>query len=126
MMNRAYQVKCCFLLPHRNLQLPSILTNDWIFYSCIHYLPSSFIIHYFIDHEFYHVSLEFSWKRISSNVFFFSKARLLNELNEKELQSGSANTTKSWHHVYRDSAWIYVGGLDFQLTEGDVICVFSQ
>jgi hypothetical protein len=65
--------------------------------------------------------------RISLNrFFFFSKARLLNELNEKELQSGAVNTTKSWHHVYRDSAWIYVGGLDFQLTEGDVICVFSQ
>ncbi|CAF0978968.1 unnamed protein product [Adineta steineri] len=55
-----------------------------------------------------------------------TKARLLNQLNEKELESGSANTNKSWHHVYRESAWIYVGGLDFQLTEGDVVCVFSQ
>ncbi|CAF0749196.1 unnamed protein product [Adineta ricciae] len=55
-----------------------------------------------------------------------TKARLLNELNEKELQTGAANTNKSWHNVYRESAWIYVGGLDFQLTEGDVLCVFSQ
>ncbi|CAF3285369.1 unnamed protein product [Rotaria socialis] len=55
-----------------------------------------------------------------------TKARLLNQLNEKELQSGSANTNKSWHHVYRESAWIYVGGLDFNLTEGDIVCVFSQ
>ncbi|CAF2336538.1 unnamed protein product [Rotaria sp. Silwood2] len=55
-----------------------------------------------------------------------TKARLVNELNEKELKSGSANTHKSWHHVYRESAWIYVGGLDFELTEGDIVCVFSQ
>jgi len=50
----------------------------------------------------------------------------LNQLNEKELESGASNTSKSWHNIYRDSAWIYVGGLDFQLTEGDIICVFSQ
>lgn len=59
-------------------------------------------------------------------LFIFSKARLVNQLNEKELQSGAANSDKSWHNVYRGSAWVYVGGLDFELTEGDVLCVFSQ
>uniref|UniRef100_A0A8C3QHU7 RNA binding motif protein X-linked 2 n=1 Tax=Cyanoderma ruficeps TaxID=181631 RepID=A0A8C3QHU7_9PASS len=32
----------------------------------------------------------------------------------------------SWHAEYKDSAWIFVGGLHYELTEGDVICVFSQ
>ena len=27
---------------------------------------------------------------------------------------------------YKDSAWIFTGGLPYDLTEGDVICVFSQ
>uniref|UniRef100_A0A8C5TX54 RNA binding motif protein X-linked 2 n=1 Tax=Malurus cyaneus samueli TaxID=2593467 RepID=A0A8C5TX54_9PASS len=34
--------------------------------------------------------------------------------------------TVSWHAEYKDSAWIFVGGLHYELTEGDVICVFSQ
>lgn len=32
----------------------------------------------------------------------------------------------SWHQMYKNSSWIFVGGLDTELTEGDVICVFSQ
>ena len=32
----------------------------------------------------------------------------------------------SWHADYADSAYIYVGGLDTRLTEGDVITIFSQ
>ncbi|CAD5229803.1 unnamed protein product [Bursaphelenchus okinawaensis] len=56
-----------------------------------------------------------------------TKIRLQNELNEKELKLGYAgDTSKSWHSVYKDSAWIHVGGLDFGLTEGDLLAVFSQ
>ncbi len=32
----------------------------------------------------------------------------------------------SWHDDYKDSAWVYAGGLDYRLTEGDVLAVFSQ
>ncbi len=32
----------------------------------------------------------------------------------------------SWHEKYKDSAYIFVGGLDYVLTEGDIIQVFSQ
>ena len=32
----------------------------------------------------------------------------------------------SWHDEYKDSAYVYVGGLHFDLTEGDVITIFSQ
>lgn len=50
-----------------------------------------------------------------------------NALNERELRLGTAgNVDKSWHRDYKDSAWIYVGGLEYGLTEGDIICVFSQ
>ncbi|KAF7265184.1 hypothetical protein GWI33_021377 [Rhynchophorus ferrugineus] len=45
------------------------------------------------------------------------------KLSERELY----NTSKSsWHDQYRDSAWIFVGGLPYDLTEGDIICIFSQ
>jgi hypothetical protein len=27
---------------------------------------------------------------------------------------------------FEDSAWVFIGGLPYELTEGDVICVFSQ
>ena len=32
----------------------------------------------------------------------------------------------SWHQEYKDSAWVFLGGLPYELTEGDVICMFSQ
>lgn len=32
----------------------------------------------------------------------------------------------SWHADYRDTAYIYIGGLPFDLTEGDVVTICSQ
>ncbi|KAG0433482.1 hypothetical protein HPB47_019868 [Ixodes persulcatus] len=49
----------------------------------------------------------------------------ITKLNETELKLG-INEKTSWHKKYKDSAWIFVGGLDYELTEGDIICVFSQ
>jgi RNA-binding motif X-linked protein 2 len=44
-----------------------------------------------------------------------------------ELQHGIiGGSTGSWHHKYKNSAWVYVGGLPYELTEGDIICVMSQ
>ena len=79
-----------------------------------------------IAHELHYVCSSILSSLAVHCLRLFSKARLLTQLNEKELKSGSANTNKSWHNVYRGSAWVYVGGLDFALTEGDVLCVFSQ
>ncbi|XP_026755390.2 RNA-binding motif protein, X-linked 2 [Galleria mellonella] len=45
------------------------------------------------------------------------------KLSEREL---SGNSKSSWHDQYKDSAWIFIGGLPYDLTEGDIICVFSQ
>ncbi|XP_045466529.1 U2 snRNP component ist3-like [Harmonia axyridis] len=45
------------------------------------------------------------------------------KLSERELHN---NSKSSWHDQYRDSAWIFIGGLPYDLTEGDIICIFSQ
>ncbi|KAL5106198.1 RNA-binding motif protein X-linked 2 [Taenia crassiceps] len=55
-----------------------------------------------------------------------TQTRNQNAMNERELHLGYTGTESSWHRQYRDSAWIFVGGLSYDLTEGDVICVFSQ
>uniref|UniRef100_A0A0K0FYD1 RNA-binding motif protein, X-linked 2 (inferred by orthology to a human protein) n=1 Tax=Strongyloides venezuelensis TaxID=75913 RepID=A0A0K0FYD1_STRVS len=56
-----------------------------------------------------------------------SNIRNIQTLNEKELVSGAAGDyTKSWHRQYKDSAWIHINGLSYDLTEGDIIAVFSQ
>lgn len=49
----------------------------------------------------------------------------ISRINERELALGVPYEA-SWHQKYRESAWVYVGGLPFELTEGDVICVLSQ
>ncbi|AAW45622.1 hypothetical protein CNBH3050 [Cryptococcus deneoformans B-3501A] len=49
--------------------------------------------------------------------------REINRINERELELGVKG---SWHDEYKDSAYIYVGGLPFELTEGDLITIFSQ
>ncbi|XP_030217669.1 RNA-binding motif protein, X-linked 2 [Gadus morhua] len=54
-----------------------------------------------------------------------TKVKLINELNEREHQLGVKESV-SWHTEYKDSAWVFVGGFPYELTEGDVICVFSQ
>ncbi|XP_077238714.1 RNA recognition motif (RRM)-containing protein [Tasmannia lanceolata] len=32
----------------------------------------------------------------------------------------------SWHAKYKESAYVYIGGIPFDLTEGDLLAVFSQ
>lgn len=54
-----------------------------------------------------------------------TKVKLINELNQREAQLG-INEKVSWHAEYKDSAWIFIGGFPYDLTEGDIICVFSQ
>ncbi|KZT71562.1 hypothetical protein DAEQUDRAFT_724095 [Daedalea quercina L-15889] len=49
--------------------------------------------------------------------------REINKINELELEIGA---TGSWHDDYKDSAYIFIGGLHSDLTEGDVITIFSQ
>ncbi|KAF8622081.1 hypothetical protein AX15_007225 [Amanita polypyramis BW_CC] len=48
----------------------------------------------------------------------------ISRINERELQLGAHGA--SWHDDYKDSAYIFVGGLHYDLTEGDVITICSQ
>ncbi|KAG6968988.1 hypothetical protein JG687_00003463 [Phytophthora cactorum] len=49
----------------------------------------------------------------------------IQRLNERELEL-NVPLSGSWHQKYSESAWVYVGGLPFELSEGDVLCVLSQ
>ena len=54
-----------------------------------------------------------------------SKIKQIQRLNEEELNfiiTGSA----SWHYKYRDSSYIYISGFPYEVTEGDLVIVFSQ
>ncbi|KAG7350471.1 RNA-binding protein [Nitzschia inconspicua] len=52
--------------------------------------------------------------------------REIEKINQQELDRNIAGTSASWHAQYANSAWCYVGNLDHELTEGDVICILSQ
>ena len=54
-----------------------------------------------------------------------NSVREIQRLNEAELKAGTP-LSASWHWGYRESSWVFVGGLAPTLTEGDVLCVFSQ
>uniref|UniRef100_A0A0M3IFV5 RRM domain-containing protein n=1 Tax=Ascaris lumbricoides TaxID=6252 RepID=A0A0M3IFV5_ASCLU len=50
-----------------------------------------------------------------------------NKITTRELELGViGGSGKSWHDKYANSAWIYIGGLPYDLNEGDIITVFSQ
>ena len=51
--------------------------------------------------------------------------RQIQRLNDAELEK-CVPPNGSWHTDYRDTAYIYIGGLPFELSEGDVLTIFSQ
>jgi RNA-binding motif X-linked protein 2 len=51
--------------------------------------------------------------------------RRIQELNKRELEAG-VTPSGSWHRDHSHSAFIYIGGLQPTLSEGDVLCIFSQ
>lgn len=52
--------------------------------------------------------------------------REISRINHTELDIAINNPAASWHEQYKDSAYIFIGGLPYDLTEGDVITIFSQ
>ncbi|KAF2822972.1 hypothetical protein CC86DRAFT_372737 [Ophiobolus disseminans] len=54
-----------------------------------------------------------------------NSVRAIQQLNKRELESG-IGTEGSWHTDYRDTAFVYIGGLPFELSEGDIVTIFSQ
>ncbi|KAF2665480.1 hypothetical protein BT63DRAFT_377392, partial [Microthyrium microscopicum] len=51
--------------------------------------------------------------------------RRTQQLNARELEDCTP-PGGSWHRDYADTAFIYIGGLDSALSEGDIITIFSQ
>ncbi|KAL2219994.1 hypothetical protein M432DRAFT_517120, partial [Thermoascus aurantiacus ATCC 26904] len=51
--------------------------------------------------------------------------RQIQALNKRELEN-AVPPEASWHADYRDTAWIYIGGLPYELSEGDIVTIFSQ
>ncbi len=54
-----------------------------------------------------------------------NKIRDVERLNQAELESG-VSLQGSWHMAYRGSNYVFVGGLPYDLTEGDLEVVMSQ
>ncbi|KAG0233186.1 hypothetical protein BGW42_007664 [Actinomortierella wolfii] len=50
----------------------------------------------------------------------------IQRLNAREAALNINSVSGSWHDQFKDSAYVFVGGLPYELTEGDVICVMSQ
>jgi len=53
-----------------------------------------------------------------------SVVKEINRINQLELDLGVSGA--SWHDEYKDSAYVFIGGLHYDLTDGDVITIFSQ
>ena len=54
-----------------------------------------------------------------------SKIKQIQQLNEQELKYNITDTA-SWHYKYRDSSYIFISGFPKEVTEGDLVIVFSQ
>ncbi|OAL51596.1 RNA-binding domain-containing protein, partial [Pyrenochaeta sp. DS3sAY3a] len=54
-----------------------------------------------------------------------NSVRAIQQLNKRELEAG-ITPEGSWHTDYRDTAFVYIGGLPFELSEGDIITICSQ
>ena len=49
----------------------------------------------------------------------------VSKINALELANGVPDNA-SWHCDYRDTSWVKIRGLNQVLSEGDILCVFSQ
>ena len=65
-------------------------------------------------------------QNVSSYFFqFLMSHESISKLCESELLKGPSGSS-SWHYAYSDSAYIYIGGFEKELTEGDIVIAFSQ
>ena len=54
-----------------------------------------------------------------------NKIKQIEKLTLDELDK-QIKPNASWHDEYRKSAYVYVGGLNYNLNEGDITIIFSQ
>ncbi|AQZ10985.1 IST3 (YIR005W) [Zygosaccharomyces parabailii] len=55
-----------------------------------------------------------------------NQIKAIQRINDAELQQGILLPEQSWHDEYRNQAYIFIGGLNRELTEADILTVFSQ
>jgi len=54
-----------------------------------------------------------------------TQVRNTQRISRNEVATGLADKA-SWHEQFKNSAYIYTGGLNFDMTEGDLMAVFAQ
>ena len=54
-----------------------------------------------------------------------NKIKHIERITQKELDQ-QIKPEASWHHEYRQSAYVFIGGLNYRMNEGDIVVVFSQ
>ena len=55
-----------------------------------------------------------------------NQIRAIQRINDTELSSGILSPNLSWHNEYKDRAYIFIGGLNVELTEADILTIFTQ
>lgn len=73
----------------------------------------------------YRTLLYTSLSAVRIGVSLMNVVQEISRINERELEQGLSGKA-SWHHEYKDSAWVFVGGFPYDLTEGDLLCFMSQ
>lgn len=70
----------------------------------------------------------FDFKALSISKSKMNVIQEIERIKEAELANGiyGGLSKGSWHEKYSDSAWVYLGGFSYELSEGDIICVMSQ
>ena len=58
-------------------------------------------------------------------INILTKIKQIQKLNDQEIKHNIPSTA-SWHNKYKDSAYIYISGFPKEVTEGDLVIVFSQ
>jgi RNA-binding motif X-linked protein 2 len=54
-----------------------------------------------------------------------NKIKHIERITQRELDSLTP-INASWHFEYRNSAYLFLGGLNYRMNEGDLVTVFSQ
>lgn len=54
-----------------------------------------------------------------------TQIRNTQKISKQEIELGLSDKS-SWHDRFKHSAYIFVGGLPFNLTEGDLLAIFAQ
>ncbi|RHN56460.1 putative nucleotide-binding alpha-beta plait domain-containing protein [Medicago truncatula] len=85
-----------------------------------HSLLWRFIVHSF--HEFTYLYEQNTFNSFMNPLTLVKRIQLINS-REAAL---NISEDASWHTKYKDSAYVFVGGIPFDFTEGDIIAVFAQ